>query len=177
CVRFPDDVTVNMDLHEAGSGDFLVEQAIKIDQQHIFLAGNTRRDVVVDEVRHSVDVDKTVASRKIKPRLPFRRGHLILDRREIGGIVHEFRSRMVERYRTGIPRITSGAKLASPSAKTGANALSQPRLCCPALQPSGARYFSPISFGSGSIGVAIVTFHRERKPATAMTPTSSTICS
>src|SRR6187397_1688430 len=177
-VRLPDDLAVDVDLHEAGGGDFLIEQAIEIDQLRVLLTGNARRDVVVDKVGHSIDVDEAVAGREIEPRLPFLRGDLVFDRREVVRIVHEFRSRMVERYRTLAPRITSGTELTSPSGRGPRYGhRNQPRLCAPALQPSDTRYPSPTSFGSGSIGVAIVTFHLERKPATAMTPTSSTICS
>jgi hypothetical protein len=55
-------ISLDMDLHEAGS-DFLVEQAIEIDRQHVLLTGNARRDVVVDGVGHSIDVDQAAAGR------------------------------------------------------------------------------------------------------------------
>jgi DNA ligase (NAD+) len=39
-VGFPQDVALEVDLDQAGSGDFLVEQAVEVDQQVIVVAGD-----------------------------------------------------------------------------------------------------------------------------------------
>ena len=67
----PDDLAVDVDLHQAGRGDLLVEQPVEIEQQHVVFAGHARGDVVIDEVGHAVFVDQPVAGGEVEPRLPF----------------------------------------------------------------------------------------------------------
>ncbi len=64
-VGLPDDLALDVDLHQARGGDLLVEQAVEIDQQVILGAGNARGDVVVDQVGHPVRVDQPVAGGEI----------------------------------------------------------------------------------------------------------------
>ena len=75
-IGLPDDVAVDVDLHQARGCDLLVEQAVEIDQEVVLGAGNARRDVVIDEVGHPVFVYQAVAGREFKPRLPFFVGYL-----------------------------------------------------------------------------------------------------
>src|SRR5262245_2417816 len=87
-VGLPDDLAVDVDLYQAGSGDFLVEEAVEIEQKHIFLARNARGDVVIDEIGHVVDIDEAITGGEIEPRLPLLWRNSVLDRREIGRIIH-----------------------------------------------------------------------------------------
>ena len=77
---------------------------------HVLPFREDRPDLV-----HRMLEEEPVPVTEIEPRLPFLRRDLVFDRRKIGRIFHEFRSRTVERYRTQAPRIPSGAELASPS--------------------------------------------------------------
>ena len=69
-VGLPDDLALDVDLHQARGGDLLVEQAVEVDQQVVLGARDARGDVVVDEVGHPVRVDQPVAGGEIDPRLP-----------------------------------------------------------------------------------------------------------
>ncbi len=51
--------------------DFLVEQAIGVDQEVIVFAGHADRDVVRDHVRHVPQRDETVAGGQVDAGLPF----------------------------------------------------------------------------------------------------------
>jgi len=87
-IGLPEDIALDAYLHQARRGDFLVEQTVEIDQQMVGGAGNARGNVVVDEIGHVIFVDQPVAGREREPRLPFLRRDLVLDRFEIGRIVH-----------------------------------------------------------------------------------------
>ena len=86
-VRLPDDVAVEVDLGEAGSGDFLVEQAVQIDQDVVIGPGNARRDVVVREIRHPVAVDQAVAGGQLHARSPLIRRDFVPDAAKVGAVV------------------------------------------------------------------------------------------
>src|SRR5262245_44705599 len=88
CFVLPNDLAVDVDLYQAGSGDFLVEQAVEIEQDNIFLTRHTRGDVIVDEICHAIDVDEAITRGEIKASLPFLRRNPILDRREIARVIH-----------------------------------------------------------------------------------------
>ena len=47
-IGLPDDVALDVDLHQARRGDFLIEKAVQVDQE-VFGAGNPRGDVVVEQ--------------------------------------------------------------------------------------------------------------------------------
>src|SRR2546429_813403 len=51
-------------------------------------ARNARRDMIVNEVGHTVCVDETIASGEIDTRLPFLGRHVAADRFELGRVVH-----------------------------------------------------------------------------------------
>src|SRR3974390_3179749 len=87
-ISLPDDVAVDVDLHQARGCDLLIEQAIEIDQEVVLGAGNARRDVVIDKVGHPVFVYQAVAGSEFEPRLPFFVGYLALERGKVGGVVH-----------------------------------------------------------------------------------------
>ena len=70
------DVALDVDFDEARCRDFLVEKAVKIDQQMLG-AGNARRDMVVDKVGHAVGIDQPIASGEIDPSLPFLCGDFV----------------------------------------------------------------------------------------------------
>jgi len=61
-LRFPENLAVDMDFDQALGGDLLIEKAVKIEQDDIVFAGNTRGDVVIDEVGHAVYIDQAIAS-------------------------------------------------------------------------------------------------------------------
>jgi len=84
----PDDLALDVDLHQARCRDLLVEHAVKVDQQMVLAAGDARGDVVVDEVGHSVFVDQAVAGGEIDARLPLLGRHLGADRLEVGRVIH-----------------------------------------------------------------------------------------
>jgi len=86
-VWLPNDVALQVDLHQARRGDFLIKQAIEVDEQ-VLGAGNTSGDMIVDEIRHSVVVDQPVAGGEVDPGLPFLRRDIVADRSEVGRIVH-----------------------------------------------------------------------------------------
>jgi hypothetical protein len=73
CVGLPDGLAVDVDLYQAGSDDFLVEQAVEIEQDNIFLTRHTRGDMIVDEICHPIDIDEAIAGGEIKTCLPFLR--------------------------------------------------------------------------------------------------------
>ena len=47
-IGLADDVALDVDLHQARRGDFLIEKAVQVDQE-VFGAGNPRGDVVVEQ--------------------------------------------------------------------------------------------------------------------------------
>src|SRR6185503_6440490 len=85
----PDDLALDVDLHQARRGDLLVEHPVKIDEQMIG-AGDARRDVIVDQVGYPVLVYEAIAGGEVDPRLPFLGRHLTADRLEVGRIIHEW---------------------------------------------------------------------------------------
>jgi hypothetical protein len=87
-VGLPDDLALDVDLHQARRRDLLVEHAVEVDEQVILAAGDARRDVVVDEVGHPVFVHEAIAGGEVDARLPFLGRNLAADRLEVGRIVH-----------------------------------------------------------------------------------------
>jgi hypothetical protein len=65
------DVSVEVDLQQAGRGDLVVHHAVGVDEEVPFLAGHARRDVVIDKVIHAVVVDEAIAGGEIDARFPF----------------------------------------------------------------------------------------------------------
>ena len=86
-IGFPQDVTFKIDLDQARSGDFLVEQAIQVDQQVFVIAGDTRGDVVVNQVGHAVDVGQPVTGCEVEPCFPFFGADFVFDAAELRRIV------------------------------------------------------------------------------------------
>src|SRR4029453_10788273 len=79
--RRVEDVAVDVDLDEARGGDLLVEVAIGVDQELVFLARHPHRDVVVDQVGPAVVGDQPIGGGKLDPRLPFLVARALADRR------------------------------------------------------------------------------------------------
>ncbi|MCY1294532.1 hypothetical protein D9M70_438310 [compost metagenome] len=67
---------VEVDLVQAGGGDFLVQHAERIEQDVLGLARHPRGDVVVDQVGHAVGVNRTVQRGQFDAHFPFGRGYL-----------------------------------------------------------------------------------------------------
>ena len=70
-LRFPNDLALDIDFGEARCRDFLVEHAVKVDQQVVLAARDARGDVVVDQVGHGILVEQAIAGGEIDARLPF----------------------------------------------------------------------------------------------------------
>ena len=70
-MRIGQDVPVEIDLHQARSGNLLVHVTVGIDEQVIVRSGNARRDVVVDQVAHPEMRDQAIARREIHAGIPF----------------------------------------------------------------------------------------------------------
>src|SRR4051794_15384903 len=64
-------VAVEINLHEARSGDFVEHQAIRIDQEMMLRSRHARGDVRINQIVPAVMGDETVAGSEIDPLVPF----------------------------------------------------------------------------------------------------------
>ena len=72
-------VAVDIDFDQAGSVDFLVEHAVRIDQELVGCARHAAGDVVGHHLGHPVHRGEPVAGREIDPGLPLLRAYLLAD--------------------------------------------------------------------------------------------------
>ena len=82
-VWFVEDVAVDVDFDKTRSGDFFVQEAVQIDEQ-VIGAWNFQGDVVVDQVRHAVQIHETVTSSKLHSGQPLLMADHGLKRFELG---------------------------------------------------------------------------------------------
>ena len=64
-----DDVSVQIDRHQVGRGDFLEAQAVGIDEEAVLPARKPGRDVGIDAVVETKPVNQPVGRRKVDPDL------------------------------------------------------------------------------------------------------------
>src|SRR5690606_28414247 len=70
-VRGRQDIAVEIYLDEAGRSDFFVHHPIRVDQESLFVARYTHRNMIGDHVRHAVHLHQPIAGGEIDPCLPF----------------------------------------------------------------------------------------------------------
>ena len=78
--RVLQDIAVQIDLHQRRRRDLLEQKSIGVDQEVMLRAGNSGRDVGVDQIIPAVEGHQPVERGEIDPRLPFFRAHLALQR-------------------------------------------------------------------------------------------------
>jgi hypothetical protein len=83
-VRFPQNVALKVDLDQIRRRDFLVEQAVEIDQQMLVITGDPCGDVVVDQVGHAEAVGQAITGREVDPGFPLFGADFIFDAAELG---------------------------------------------------------------------------------------------
>ena len=79
-VRRGEDVAVMVDLEQARGGDFLVHQAVGVNEEAALFARDARRNVVSHHVGHPVKVHQPVTRGEIDARLPFGVRDFVLER-------------------------------------------------------------------------------------------------
>ncbi|KAG0923630.1 hypothetical protein G6F31_019432 [Rhizopus arrhizus] len=75
--RRAEDIAGQIDLDQAGRGDFVIHHAVGVDQQVIVRAGDARGDMVVDQVAHSEVRHQPVAGGQLDAGVPFLRAHVV----------------------------------------------------------------------------------------------------
>ena len=69
--RLVDQIAVEVDLDQAGCGDFVKHEPKRIEQEMLFLAGHARRYVGKHELAPSVVVGEAVEAGELDPPFPF----------------------------------------------------------------------------------------------------------
>jgi hypothetical protein len=76
------DGAVQIDLEQIGSGDFRVQQTVRVDQEMPFLVRHGRRDMVGNHIGHAIQRNEAIGRRQGNAGFPFRRTDAVLDRRD-----------------------------------------------------------------------------------------------
>jgi hypothetical protein len=69
-------VAVEVDFHQAGSGDFVEHQAVGIDQEVMLRPRHTGGDMGVDQIVPAIMRDQAIAGGEVDPLAPFRIRHV-----------------------------------------------------------------------------------------------------
>ena len=81
--RVDNGLAILVDLDQAAGGDFLEQQAVRIDQKVVFRSRHTRADVGVNQVGPAIGGDQAVAGRQIDPQLPLCGADFIFERTDV----------------------------------------------------------------------------------------------
>src|SRR3546814_19862522 len=65
-IRRGQNIAFKIDLDEAGSGDFLVQHAVGVDQKRLFLAWHSHRDMIRHHIGHAVKLDKPITGNQVE---------------------------------------------------------------------------------------------------------------
>src|SRR3546814_11929683 len=68
-IRRGQNIAFKVDLDEAGSGDFLVQHAVGVDQKRLFLAWHSHRDMIRHHIGHAVKPDKPIHGSQVDSNL------------------------------------------------------------------------------------------------------------